>query len=121
MEITYQSEYSELKSLLLKHPQVAFRNEEYLENNWQDLNYLAKPDYNKAIEEYEKFIEIFTSHNIDVQFLVNDDSTGMDSVYVRDAAITTNEGMLICNMGKAQRDGEPNSQISIICKRVILY
>ena len=111
MATTFQSEYGELKSLLLKHPRDAFRSEEYLDDNWQDLNYISKPDYNKAIDEYEKFIEIFTSYNIDVQFLVNDDSTGMDSVYVRDAAITTNEGMLICNMGKAQRNGEPNSQM----------
>ncbi len=111
MLLTYQSEYGELKSVLLKHPQIAFRSDEYLESNWQNLNYLAKPDFNRAAEDYEKFLEIFTSRNIDVQFLEYDDSTGMDSIYVRDAAIATNEGMLICNMGKVQREGEPNRQM----------
>ena len=111
MANTYQSEYGELKSLLLKHPRDAFRSEGYLEDNWQNLNYLVKPDYYKAIDDYEKFIEIFTNHNIDVQFLEHHDTTGMDSIYVRDAAITTNEGMLICNMGKEQRNGEPNRQL----------
>lgn len=111
MASTYQSEYGELKSLLLKHPRDAFRSEEYITSNWQNLNYLSKPDYNKAIDDYEKFIEIFTSHNVDVHFLDHDNSTGMDSIYVRDAAIATNEGMLICNMGKEQRNGEPNRQM----------
>jgi len=111
MATTFQSEYGELKSLLLKHPRDAFLSAEYLESHWQNLNYLSKPDYNKAIEEYEKFIEIFTSYSIEVQFLAQDDSTGMDSIYVRDAAITTNEGILICNMGKEQRNREPNRQL----------
>jgi N-dimethylarginine dimethylaminohydrolase len=111
MQTTYQSEYGELKSLLLKHPRDAFRNEDYLSINWQNLNYLVKPDFSKAIEEYEKFIEIFTSHKIDVQFLPYHETSGMDSIYVRDATIVTNEGMLICNMGKEQRIGEPNSQL----------
>jgi N-dimethylarginine dimethylaminohydrolase len=111
MATTFQSEYGELKSLLLKHPREAFRDEEYLESNWRNLNYLSKPDYNKAIDDYEKFIEIFTRHNIDVNFLDYDNSTGMDSIYVRDAAIASNEGMLICNMGKEQRNGEPNRQL----------
>ena len=111
MAATYQSEYGELKSLLLKHPRDAFRSEEYLDDNWQDLNYISKPDYHKAIDDYEKFIEIFTSRNIDVQFLAHHDTTGLDSIYVRDAAIATNEGMLICNMGKEQRKGEPSRQM----------
>ena len=111
MSTTYQSEYRELKSLLLKHPREAFRSEEYIDSNWQNLNYLSKPDYNKAIDEYEKFIEIFTSRNIDVQFLDHHETTGMDSIYVRDAAIATDEGMLICNMGKEQRNGEPNREL----------
>ncbi len=31
----------------------------------------------------------------------------MDSIYCRDAAIATNNGMIICNMGKAARNNEP--------------
>ena len=117
MLTSYQSEYGELKTLLLKHPRDAFRSEEYLDDNWQDLNYISKPDYHKAIEEYEKFIEIFTSRNIDVQFLTHHDTTGLDSIYVRDAAIATNEGMLICNMGKEQRNGEPSLQMEHYLQR----
>jgi N-dimethylarginine dimethylaminohydrolase len=31
----------------------------------------------------------------------------MDGLYVRDAAILTNQGMVMCNMGKPERAGEP--------------
>ena len=111
MAITFQSDVGELKSVLLKHPQVAFRDEEYLSNNWQELNYLAKPDYHKAIEEYEQFIEIFTSRDIETFFLTGQESTGLDSVYVRDASITTNNGLILCAMGKQQRQQEPKQQL----------
>jgi N-dimethylarginine dimethylaminohydrolase len=111
MAISYQSEYGELKSLLLKHPRNSFLSEKYLEENWQGLNYLSKPDLNKAIEEYEKFIEIFTSNGVNIKFLDSSESAGMDSIYVRDASISTNDGMLICNMGKEQRAAEPKMQL----------
>ena len=34
----------------------------------------------------------------------------MDSIYCRDAAIATNKGMIICNMGKAARANEPQAE-----------
>jgi N-dimethylarginine dimethylaminohydrolase len=34
----------------------------------------------------------------------------MDSIYCRDAAIATNKGMVICNMGKAGRINEPAAE-----------
>jgi N-dimethylarginine dimethylaminohydrolase len=111
MAISYQSEYGELKSLLLKHPRAAFVNEEHLQADWQDFNYRSKPDFNKAIEEYEKFIEIFIRRGVDIHFLDGSTRVGMDSIYVRDASIATNDGMLICNMGKEQRVGEPYLQM----------
>ena len=111
MAITYQSEYGELKSVLLKHPKSAFLNNEYLQANWQDLNYLAKPDLIKANDEYEQFIEIFESRGITTHFLQEDKTTGMDSIYVRDASIVSNDGILICNMGKDQRKNEPKTQL----------
>ena len=35
----------------------------------------------------------------------------MDSIYVRDASIVSNDGILICNMGKDQRKNEPKTQL----------
>ena len=31
----------------------------------------------------------------------------MDSIYVRDAAVVCDRGVILCNMGKPQREGEP--------------
>lgn len=111
MSITYQSEFGELKSILLKHPKSAFLNKNYVETNWQDLNYLANPDLIKANEEYDQFIEIFKNRGIETQFLTENNNTGLDSIYVRDASIVSNDGILICNMGKDQRKYEPQAQL----------
>ena len=111
MATTYQSEYGELKSVLLKHPKSAFLNGAFIEENWQDLNYLSKPDFSRAVDEYEKFIEIFSSRGINTNFLNPVENTGMDSIYVRDASIVSNDGVLICNMGKVQRINEPQAQL----------
>jgi N-dimethylarginine dimethylaminohydrolase len=111
MAITFQSEFAELKSVILKHPNSAFLSNDYLDENWKDLNYLSKPDFNKAIDEYEKFIEIFRSRGIKTDFLRPVENTGMDSIYVRDASIVSNDGILICNMGKEQRINEPQAQL----------
>ncbi len=111
MAITFQSEYGELKSVLLKHPEAAFRNQDYLQKNWQALNYLGLPDYHKAIDEYGQFVEIFASRGIETHFLEDHPTTGLDSVYVRDASVTTDAGVIICNMGKRQRRHEPEQQL----------
>lgn len=111
MASTYQSEFGELQSVMLKHVSDAYRNEKYVSAHWQQLNYSAKPDFNKAIEEYEAFMEIFVSRGIAVQMLNENEGTGLDSIYVRDASITTDLGALICQMGKPQRSGEPYAQL----------
>ncbi len=110
MKETYQSEYGVLKSVLLKHPREAYVNEESIENQWQQLQYFSKPDLNKANDEYETLVGILYDRDIEVNFLPENNETGLDSVYVRDASIVTNNGILICNMGKGQRKGEPGKQ-----------
>ncbi len=45
-----------------------------------------------------------------IHFFPEDSSVNMDSVYCRDASIATNKGMIICNMGKPERTGEPKAQ-----------
>ena len=33
----------------------------------------------------------------------------IDSIYVRDASLLTNQGMVMCNMGKPERAAEPSA------------
>jgi N-dimethylarginine dimethylaminohydrolase len=107
---TYQSEYGELESMLMKHPGDAFINEHNVEAQWKELFYTSKPDMNKALDEYNAFLDIFSSRSIKIHKLDPDPRTGLDSIYVRDASIATDEGMIICNMGKSARMDEPDSQ-----------
>ena len=108
MNKTCHSEYGELLSLFIKPVQHAFVSEEEIQKQWQALNYLGAPVLSKAISEYENFQKVFDTH--DTFLLPPNDEVGMDSIYCRDAAIATDFGMIICNMGKAARQNEPKQE-----------
>ena len=101
-----QSEFSQLKSVLLKHVSEAYRNDLQIKKQSQSLNYFDEPDLSKANEEYEAFIDLLQSFDVELKFLPGNNETSLDSIYVRDASIATNKGMIICNMGKPQRATE---------------
>jgi N-dimethylarginine dimethylaminohydrolase len=107
MPTTYQSEYGKLHSLFIKKVKDAFIDDKHIEQYWSSLNYLGKPDLNKAISEYESFETILKQDGATLYHLPADSSVNMDSVYCRDAAIATDKGMIICNMGKEARKNEP--------------
>lgn len=110
MRETFHSEYGKIKSLLLKHSKHAFSSQDKIDSQWKELNYLHKPDYSTASQEYDQFAGVFNGKNIETHFLDENSETTMDSMYVRDASIATNAGMIICNMGKAERKPEPGFQ-----------
>jgi N-dimethylarginine dimethylaminohydrolase len=93
--------------VLLKHARDAFVGPTYVDNQWHELNYLGRPDYVEAVREYDVFHALLRSLDIEVEFLPADESTGLDSIYVRDASIVCDSGVILCNMGKAQRHDEP--------------
>lgn len=110
MKQTYQSEYGLLKSILLKKPKEAYRNEAMVSGQWKDLNYTEKPNYLEAINEYNNFVKLISKTGASVHFMDVNEETSMDSIYVRDASICTDMGMIICNMGKEARLPEPKAQ-----------
>lgn len=107
MNLTCHSDTGKIKSLIIKNVQQAFINDAHIEQYWKELNYLGKPDLNIALDEYESFQSILKTHGAEIYSLPEDASVNMDSIYCRDAAIATNGGMIICNMGKAARRNEP--------------
>ena len=107
MQTTYQSETGKLHSLFVKKVKDAFISDVHIEKYWKGLNYLGKPDFNKAIAEYDSFESILKEQGVNIYHLPQSDSVNMDSLYCRDAAIATNKGMIICNMGKVARSNEP--------------
>lgn len=109
MEYGCQSEVGTIKRLLLKHPSEAFISDENIETQWEDLNYLGSPDYNRAVSEFEGFVEMLERHVPEIHYLPQQDQTGLDSIYVHDPVIMTFRGAVLCNMGKEQRRGEPTA------------
>jgi N-dimethylarginine dimethylaminohydrolase len=105
-----QSEFGKLESVFIKTVEQAFINDQHIGQYWEALNYLGAPDFNKAVMEYKAFEKIFHDHGVKVLHLPKDENVNMDSIYCRDAAIATNFGMIICNMGKAGRKNEPNAE-----------
>jgi N-dimethylarginine dimethylaminohydrolase len=106
---TAHSEYGRIHSIFIKPVNEAFVDDITIDDNWKDLNYLGKPDLRKAIGEYQKFIELLESQQTEIHFLPYNHAVGMDSIYCRDASIATDEGMILCNMGKPQRMNEPKA------------
>ena len=105
-----QSEVGVLRRLMLKHVREAFVNHEAIEREWRALNFTSAPEWSRAVEEYDRFVEVVSSTGATVDFLSTSSGTGMDSVYVRDASVITDRGAILCRMGKAQREGEPAAQ-----------
>jgi len=108
MKISAHSEIGKIKSLFIKRVDQAFISEEHIDQYWQSLNYLGKPDLHIAIEEYTLFEQILKDNGANVFYLPKEDRVNMDSIYCRDAAIATNAGMIICTMGKLGRIYEPD-------------
>ncbi len=113
---TAHSEYGQLKTVYLKSIANGFINQEKINDQWQSLNYLNCPIYEKSIAEYADFVRAIEVSGGTVRYFDEDGQTGMDSIYCRDASIATDYGMILCNMGKGQRKGEPEAQEKIFEK-----
>ena len=103
------SEVGQIERLLLKHPRSAFLGPENIQQQWQGLNYLASPDYEKALKEYENFVRLLKDYVPDINYLPEHKTTGLDSIYVHDSSVMTKNGLILTNMGKKKRAGEPSA------------
>jgi N-dimethylarginine dimethylaminohydrolase len=101
------SEFGQIQRLLLKHPRAAFLGTENIQQQWQELNYLAPPDYEKTLEEYENFVLLLKEFVPEITYLPEHEKTGLDSIYVHDSSVSTKSGLILTNMGKKQREAEP--------------
>ena len=111
--LSAHSETGKLHSLYIKNVEEAFISEAHINQHWQELNFLSKPDLNNALAEYKSFESVLKNHEIQLLYLPQNATVNMDSIYCRDASIATNKGMIICNMGKTARAHEPAAQKAV--------
>jgi N-dimethylarginine dimethylaminohydrolase len=107
---TAHSEYGALQTVFLKRVEDAFIDDKNIDRDWQPLHFTGRPNLETAREEYLLFEAHIRDSGADIRFLPADGSLTMDSLYCRDAALSTNGGMVLCNMGKALRRAESAAQ-----------
>lgn len=107
MKFGCQSMVGRLERVLVQHPRDGFIGPENLSAQWEGLNYSACPDYEKAVAEFEGFVDLLKSFVPQIHYLPKNDRVTVDAIYVHDSVIITKRGALLCNMGKEQRRGEP--------------
>jgi len=98
-----------LKRVLIKHPKDAYQSQAKINEQSRQLNYIGAPDYNKAIIDYERFVDFLKSSSIQIDYLPKDNITSLDSIYTHDPCVITNGGIILCNMGKDLRIPESTS------------
>ncbi|MDJ0841518.1 MAG: arginine deiminase family protein [Acidobacteriota bacterium] len=107
---TFQSDVRPIRRLVLKHARDAFLSQARVDAQWQELNYLDRPDFIQSVADYDKFAGLMEACGIEIHYLAQDNTLTMDSLYPRDAAIATDRGMILCNMGKPARRDEPTAK-----------
>lgn len=101
-----QSMVKKLKTVIIKHPREAFISQAHLDASWKTFHYTDCPDWDKALQEYEKFEAILREHVANVLYLPQSDKTGLDSLYAHDPVKFTSKGAIILKSGKELRQGE---------------
>jgi N-dimethylarginine dimethylaminohydrolase len=107
---TAQSEIGTLSHLVVKHARDAFRSPQTIAEEWRALNFTSAPDFEKAARQYDRFAELLGECGASLHFLPPSPGVGLDSIYVRDASIVCDRGVILCSMSKPLRQDEPRSQ-----------
>jgi N-dimethylarginine dimethylaminohydrolase len=104
--VTFQSDSGVLRRVLLKHARDAFVGTDLVRAQWEALNYTEAPDFDEACRESDAFASLLRGLGVEVAWMPAEE-TGLDSLYVRDAAVVSDRGVILCSMGKVARRGEP--------------
>ena len=101
------NEYGRLQRVVLCPPSSAFGGEDTIRSQWQALNFSGAPDLARACDEYRALRDVISSTGASVDEYRVEPGLTLDAIYVRDAAVVTPRGAVLCRMGKAARRGEP--------------
>jgi len=111
--MTFQSDHAPLRRVLLKHARDAFVSTERVVEQWRALGYLAEPDFDAACREFDAFAALLEALDVTLEWMPSTD-VGLDSMYVRDATVMSDHGVIECRMGKGARVAEPARQVAAL-------
>ncbi|MEP5610611.1 MAG: arginine deiminase family protein [Cyclobacteriaceae bacterium] len=94
----------------MKKPENGFINQEFVDQEWESLNFLAAPNFEQAKEEHKTLTNLIATRHPEIHYLPTSDQVTLDSVYCRDATIVTDFGIVLCDMGKDKRKKEPEQE-----------
>lgn len=104
--MTLQSDVAPLRRVLMKHARDAFIGPARIAEQWRALDWAAPPDFEAACRESDALAALLESLGVEVAWLPAGDA-GLDSIYVRDAAVVCDAGLVLARMGKPARAAEP--------------
>ena len=90
-----------------RSPLYAFVSTEKIATEWRALNFTAPPDLAFAGRQAETLRTLLSEGGARVDECGSAPGLTLDAIYVRDAAIMTPRGAVLCCMGKAARGNEP--------------
>ena len=101
-----QSMVNPIRRVLIKHVKEGFKSQSELNQSASKLNYLETPNFSKSISDYDQFVKLLKSFDIEIHYLPNNNNTTPDSIYTHDPCIVSNKGVILCSMGKDDRRSE---------------
>ncbi len=107
MALTLQSDTGTLKKVIVNAAADAFVSPARLATEWQPLRFTGCPDYARACAESDAFSALLRRFGVEVLELPRDEAQSIDSIYVRDAGVVCDRGLILCSMGKTTRRAEP--------------
>ena len=100
------NEFSQIKEVAIRSPLSGFIDDEKLSTEWEALRFHSKPDLNQATMEYNYFRNLLQDDGINIIDLPSSKLLTIDSIYTRDSILISQEGLILCNMGRSSRTPE---------------
>ena len=100
------NEFSQIKEVAIRSPLSGFIDDEKLSTEWEALRFHSKPDLNQAKIEYNYFRGLLQDDGINIIDLPSSKLLTIDSIYTRDSILISQEGLILCNMGRSSRTPE---------------
>jgi N-dimethylarginine dimethylaminohydrolase len=100
---------SELERVLVCSPAHAGWNNPSHSARWESLGFHHAPDYPAAQRQHEAMCQELARAGADVVFLPASADYSLDAVYVHDASLPTDFGLILMNPGKPNRISEPRA------------